>query len=216
MLPQATALIQRNRGKERVNTGKALSHSSRLQLYYTYSHALLVLSSSSFFYSNIFGLVYERTCTGVCGSAAWSGALVCAYYYYYYGLVGGGQVGKFMGERGDSFLTNFFPSRTSKGTKGHDPGTRLEAWRELYHTHRAHEEREMRDERALMLTQLCCVHHPSADTKTGLSSLRQTFCALALLHADHTAAARLTLANDHRLPMILTMISSQRENKIAN
>jgi hypothetical protein len=80
------------------------------------------------------------------------------------------QVGKFMGERGDSFLTNFFPSRTSKGTKGHDPGTRLEAWRELYHTHTAQREREMRDERALMLTQLCCVHHPS-DTKTGLSSL---------------------------------------------
>ena len=110
------------------------------------------------------------------------------------------QVGKFMGERGDSFLTNFFPSRTSKGTKGHDPGTRLEAWRELYHTHTHTAQRER--ERCEMSERSCshncavCIIPQTPKPVSHLSRPPNLSCALALLHADHRAAARsrLTLA----------------------
>jgi hypothetical protein len=125
----------------------------------------------------------------VCGSAARSIELsrVCILLLLLW-LSRRRQVGKFMGERGDSFLTNFFPSRTSKGTKGHDPGTRLEAWRELYHTHTAQRERCEMSERASAHahTIVLCASSLRHQNRSLISRPPNLSCALALLHADHS------------------------------
>lgn len=155
----------------------------------------------------------RTSCTGVCMWECWCRALVCAYYYYYYGLVGGGRWGSLWArEEIHSSHTNFFPSRTSKGTKGHDPGTRLEAWRELYHTH-THSARRERCEMSERSCSYTIVHHPSQDTKTGLSSLAGRPPNLCSLFCTPITAAPLS-------PMIAACQWywqwSHPRNKIAN